>query len=138
MPTNTKLSPRVLQYSTQQVHYLRADFTFADEGNLVLLGAIPNGSIILPAMSGILTVTAFNDSGTNTVDLGFRAAPTFLVSGASAAAAGWDGLSNHTSLFSDPTSSYEVVARYNGQNNDATAGSAVAILGFIPQNTPYS
>lgn len=60
-------SPRLLD--TQQVHYLRRGFTFADHGSTLSLGSIPAGSLVLKPCSGVAITTAFNGSP-QTLDVG--------------------------------------------------------------------
>src|SRR4051812_7462783 len=60
------------QYHTQQGHYLRRGFTYADTGALTV-GTIPAGALILKACSGIHIVTAFNAGTANIADVGTTA-----------------------------------------------------------------
>ena len=57
-------------YHTAQIHYLRKDITFADAATTVVVGAIPSGSIILEAISGVYVSTVFNAGTNNRLDIG--------------------------------------------------------------------
>ncbi len=61
-------------YHTQQVHYLRKTFGFANETE-TNVGNIPSGSLIIKPMSGVHISTAFNATTTNVLDVGFSANP---------------------------------------------------------------
>lgn len=58
------------QYTTQQVHYLRKGFTYADDGSTLTIGTIPAGSLVLKPISGVAITTAFNAGLTNVADMG--------------------------------------------------------------------
>jgi hypothetical protein len=58
------------QYSTQQVHYLRKGFTFADDGTVLTIGTIPTGAQIIKPMSGVAVNVAFNAGTNNFLDIG--------------------------------------------------------------------
>jgi hypothetical protein len=58
------------QYSSQQVHYLRKGFTFADDGSTLTVGIIPTGAQIIKPMSGVAVNVAFNAGSTNVLDIG--------------------------------------------------------------------
>lgn len=64
-------TPRELH--TQQVHYLRKGFTFADQGSVLTVGTLPAGALILKPTSGIHVVTAFNAGTNNLVNIGTSA-----------------------------------------------------------------
>lgn len=58
------------QYATQQIHYLRRSFTFADDGLTLDVGTIPAGSLVLKPISGVAITQAFNAGSTNVADMG--------------------------------------------------------------------
>lgn len=58
------------RYYTDQVHYLRKDFTFADDGKTLTVGVIPAGSIVLKPLSGVNVSQVFNAGSTNVADMG--------------------------------------------------------------------
>jgi hypothetical protein len=58
------------QYHTQQIHYIRKGITFADRATTVVVGVLPAGSVILPAISGVYVQTVFNAGTNNRLDVG--------------------------------------------------------------------
>lgn len=58
------------QYHTNQTHYLRKAITFADDGETVSLGWVPDGAVVINA--GVNVHTAFNGNSTNDLDIGYR------------------------------------------------------------------
>ena len=95
--------------------------------------------VALPAYTsitagGVHILTAFNDSGTDTIDVGFRGGsatddPDAYATLLTASAVGmivFDELATTTNIIN--TKPIIVTARYNAQNSNATAG--VALLWF--------
>ncbi len=137
MPTNTAGGVGHQDYS-QQIHYLRKRINYNSSGiaTAFTIGTIPAGASVLPG-SGVHIVTAFNDSGTDTLDIGFVGDTTdadgyatlLLVS-----AVGFivlDELATTTNIQQTVTTT--VTCRYNGQNTNATAGAAdVTIMYSLP------
>lgn len=125
------------QIHTQQVHYLREKITYLDE-NVVkdfISGKLPaNASVI---GGGVHVVTAFNDSGTDTLDVGFRDGSSTDDDNAYAtlldlSAVGYialDELAATTNIMQ--TKDTIMTWRYNGQNNNATAGLAYLIILYV-------
>lgn len=73
MATNTAAT-NARRNTTQQVHYLHKQITFADYGTTVTIGKIPaNASVI---GGGVHVTTAFNSSGTDLLDVGFIGSTT--------------------------------------------------------------
>lgn len=60
-------------YPTDQVHYIRKVVTFEDDGTDVVVGTIPAEAIIIKAISGVNTTTAFDAGTTNTINVGYAA-----------------------------------------------------------------
>jgi hypothetical protein len=58
------------RYYTDQVHYLRKEFTFADDGLTLTVGTIPANSLVLKPLSGVAVTTVFNAGTTNVADMG--------------------------------------------------------------------
>jgi hypothetical protein len=58
------------QYHTNQVHYLRKDFTFSDAGSTLSMGWLPAGAVIMGG--GIVVSTVFNSGTSDVGDLGYR------------------------------------------------------------------
>lgn len=61
------------QYHTAQIHYLRADISYLDNGVVKTLGTIPAGSQILNTISGVFVSTVFNAGSSNVLDIGTTA-----------------------------------------------------------------
>jgi hypothetical protein len=59
--------------TSQQIGYLRRDFTFADDGSTLTMGILPAGAIVL--RGGVVVSTAFNAGSTNVLDIGTSADP---------------------------------------------------------------
>ena len=52
------------------VQFLRKTITYLDDGKTVDIGTIPDGAVILKALSGVQVNVAFNGGTTNTLDIG--------------------------------------------------------------------
>lgn len=61
------------QLHTQQTHYMRKSFTYADDGSTLTIGKVPAGAIVINA--GVIVKTAFNAGSTNVLDIGTEADP---------------------------------------------------------------
>lgn len=66
--TASLYNPR--QYHTQQLHYLRRNIAYTDNGLTLDVGVIPAGSLIVKPCSGVCVHTAFDGNATNTLDIG--------------------------------------------------------------------
>lgn len=84
MATNTAQTyPSVRHNAFTQINFLRKNVVFgAANGVAQVLGAIPAGSIILKAMSGIQVNTVFNAGTLNTLDFGVSGGSGTLFSAA--------------------------------------------------------
>jgi len=58
------------QYHTNQVHFLRKQVVFGDNGSVSSLGWVPPGATVI--RGGVAVTTAFNAGTTNTLNIGFR------------------------------------------------------------------
>lgn len=125
-------SARVLQ--SQAVHFLRKRITYSSNGTVLTVGKLPAGASVVGG--GVHIVTAFNDSGTDTLDVGFIGGTTDDNAYATLldmSAVGWivlDELATTTNI--QQTVDATVTARYNGQNSNATAGIADVIIWYVP------
>lgn len=122
------------KYSTQQVHYMRKDFTFADDGStLNFPNKVPAGSIIVGA--GIVVSTAFNAGSGNVADLGTEADPDGLATDLALGTVGnivWDELATSNDLYVTADTQYVVVVDLTG--TAATTGVGHAYIQYIPDN----
>lgn len=117
----------------QFVHYLRKTLTFSSPGTTVALtvGVIPAHSLVLRAYA--VVTTAFNDSGTDLLDIGTSGDADEFMSAVSIAAVGViesDEMATTDGAYS--SSDITCTATYTGQNANASTGSAEIIVEFIP------
>jgi hypothetical protein len=116
------------QYHTSQVHYLRKKITYAIENTEIVIGTIPPYASVCGG--GVHILTAFDDTGTDTLDVGFKGGsatddPNGYATLLDLSAVGriaLDELTATTNIIS--TNDVIVTCIYNGQNNNATAGVA--------------
>lgn len=126
------------QYHTQQVHYLRKQITYAVENTVIDIGTIPANACVIGG--GVHVTTAFNDSGTDTLDIGFRAGnstddPNAYATLLDLSAVGFiavDELAATTNIMQ--TQDCIVTCTYNGQNNNATAGVGEVMITYVVDN----
>ncbi len=69
MATNTA-GTSARKFSLQAIHYLRKRITYANDGQTVDIGTLPDGALILKPLSGVAVNVAFNGGATNTLDIG--------------------------------------------------------------------
>lgn len=131
MATNTP-GNQARELPWQAVHYLRKAVTFAEENIQVKVGTIPAGAIILYPSSGLHVTTAFNDSGTDTYDLGTIASANLFAS-AVTVGAGFCAIDENVAGLKVAADT-DVYFRYNGENNNATEGAGDVLVAFIPNN----
>lgn len=116
----------------QGVHYLRATLTYASPGSgtALTIGKIPGYSLVLRGYA--VVTTAFNDSGTDLLDIGTSADADGYATAIDLATIGvieTDEMAV-TDLYS--TSDITVTVTYTGQNANATAGVAEIVIEYIP------
>ena len=107
---------------------IRTKVTYAQENTVVDFGRVPAYASITGG--GVHILTAFNDSGTDTLDVGFRGGsatddPNGLATLLAIDAVGLivlDELAATTNIIN--TQPMILTWTYNGQNNNATAGVA--------------
>ena len=119
---------------------LRAKFTYASGSTVTDIGKIPAWASVIGG--GVHIFTAFNDSGTDTIDIGFRGGgstddPDAYATLLTASAVGFltlDELAATTNIIQQVPCF--VTARYNGQNGNSTAGVAyITILYSAPSDS---
>ncbi|MCT4654242.1 MAG: hypothetical protein N4A65_00370 [Cohaesibacter sp.] len=121
-------------YHHSMVHYLRATITFADDAKKLEIGKIPEDSILVDA--GVVVTTAFNDTGTDQIDIGTEADPDGIATDLDVSAVGLkaaDELATSDDLYAT-SGDLTLVAQYDGANSDATAGKAVVFVAYLPNN----
>ena len=136
MTTDTApLSPAARRHHTNQVHYLRKKITFAVENTEIIIGTIPAYSSVVGG--GVHILTAFDDTGTDTLDVGFKDGsatddPNALATLLVIDAVGYivlDELAATTNILQ--TAETIITCIYNGQNNNATAGEAYVTIEYV-------
>lgn len=119
------------------VHTLVERITYLNENTVVdfVSGKLPAGASVIGG--GVHVVTAFSDSGTDTLDVGFRdgsstddpnAYATLLLVSAVGFIA-FDELAAITNI--RQTKDAILTWQYNGANNDAAAGEAYVIVTYV-------
>jgi hypothetical protein len=58
------------EYHSHQVHYLRKDFTYANAGQVLTVGVLPAGALILRNLSGVQINVAFTAATNHQLDIG--------------------------------------------------------------------
>ena len=124
------MSTPARQYHYQGVHFLRKTLSYTTENTQVAVGVLPAGAQILKPMSGVSITTVFNDSGTDTIDIGTSG--TADLYGAALAATSLDFVPIAAAVTGLMAADTTIYARYNGQNNNASAGVAEVIIAYIP------
>lgn len=117
-----------------QLGVIRSKMTYLQENVVVDFGRIPAYASVVGG--GIHILTAFADSGTDTIDVGFRDGsstddPDAYATLLTASAVGFiafDELAATTNIIQ--TKPAIVTWRYNGQNNDAAAGVGYITLWY--------
>lgn len=135
MATNTA-GDVAREHPLQMVHYLRKTITFANNGQAPVVGYLPAGALVLPAISGAYVTTAFNGDTTNTVDIGITGSATKYASALALGTLGHielDVISDSTNNSSLTTAVEEVIATVVSTAS-ASAGSAEIIMAYIPDN----
>jgi hypothetical protein len=126
------------QYHQAMVHYLRYSITFADRALVKDMGTLPAGAIVVGG--GVHVTTAFNGSGTDTLDVGFRAGsstddPNGYATLLDLSAVGFialDELAATTNV--QQTTSAIATCSYVDQNSNASAGAADVVIMYIADN----
>lgn len=121
-----------------QVQTIVEKITFASLNTITdfLKGKLPPKAHVIPG-SGVHVTTAFNDSGTDTLDVGFRGAtstddPDAYATLLDLSAVGFiafDELAATTNIMQAAEAT--LTWRYNGQNSNATAGVAYIVVVYV-------
>ena len=137
MPLNNQTPAHDTLYMGQ-VQVICEKITFASLNTITdfLKGKLPPKAHVIPG-SGVHIKTAFNDSGTDTLDVGFRGAtttddPDAYASLLDLSAVGFipfDELGATTNIMQDAEAI--LTWRYNGQNSNASAGVAYIIVVYV-------
>lgn len=130
MPLNQAIPARDM--NEQQIHFLRKDFVFGDNGKVLTVGAIPAGSVILKAISGVHVATVFNAGTANVIDVGTTADDDLYGTDLSLLALGPVALDEAVSfrVASDTT----ITATLGLTGTAATTGAGSVIIAYIPNS----
>jgi hypothetical protein len=123
------------KYQTNQVHYLRAEISYADlTGKVYTLGVIPAGSVVI--RGGVVVTTAFNAATTNLLDIGTSADDdgfaTDLALGTIGVIAA-DEMATSNDTYS-ATSDITITATLAMSGTAATAGAGVVWVEYLARN----
>jgi hypothetical protein len=128
---NSSVQAKELGYGV--VQSLRKKITYLDAATTVTVGKLPPYSVVVGG--GVHVVTAFNDSGTDLLDVGFIGATTdadayaTLLTLAGVGFIVLDELAATTNIMG--TVEHTVTCLYSGQNSNATAGEAWVIVNYV-------
>ncbi len=126
------------QNSTQQVHYLRFAVNYSDNGLASGAGKqwLPKGAIV--TSTSVYIGAAFNAATTNVVTVGTNATYDNIVAATDVDESGVTPLTNGikpTGTALGPLAvDAQVFVKYAQTGTPATAGSAVVVIHYIPNN----
>lgn len=131
---NSAVAPR--SNVTQQEHYFRAAVSFdtpliATAGK-VPLGTLPAGAIVTGMLVKI--VTAFNAATTNVLTVGTAADASAVLGATDIDELEVDITQAFAAYGYNPTTDTPLFIKYEQTGTAATAGSAIVILFFVPDN----
>jgi hypothetical protein len=118
-------------YHTQQIHYLRRDVTFSDNGVTLTMGVLPAGAIVVAA--GVIVSTAFNAGSTNVLDIGTSGDGDGFATDLALGTIGnivWDELATSNDLYSASEVTITCAVALSG--TAATAGVGHVYVSYIP------
>ncbi len=124
-------TPRELH--TQQVHYLRKGFTFADNGSVLTVGTLPAGALILKPISGVHVVTVFNAGTNNLLDIGTTADDDLFGTDLSLLAATFVPLDEAVGGYR-VAAAIDVTLTLGLSGTAATTGDGECVIAYIPDN----
>lgn len=131
MPLNDKIPAR--DAGTQQVHFIRKTLGVSDMAKVVKLGTIPAGALILKALSGVQVNTVFNSATTTTLNIGSAANGALYGTALDVkTAAAFVPLDEVVSMA--VATDTELTATLAETGAAATAGSAVVVIAYLPNN----
>lgn len=116
-------------------HYLGANIVFGDDATQIVLGFIPENAVVVAAWAEVHT--AFNDSGTDLIDIGYDGDTDEYCANLDVSTVGTklDATTFNAAAVKRSTSGdLKIVAQYDGANSDATAGEADVFVEYIVRN----
>lgn len=131
MGLNRKIPARDAGY--QNVQFIRKTLGVGDMAKVVKLGTIPANSLILKPLSGVQVNVAFNSATTTVLDIGSAADGDLYATDLDVkTAAAFLPLDEAVSMV--VTADTELTCQLAETGAAATAGSAVVVIAFIPNN----
>lgn len=120
------------QYVTQQIHYLRKGFSYADTGNVLTVGTIPAGALILKPLSGVFVNVAFTAGTNKQIDIGPTSNDDLWGTDLSLASIAFVPLDEAVSMLVSSDTAIIATPDLTGSSN--TAGEGVIVIAYIPNN----
>ena len=120
------------QYHSQQTHYLRATFNYADTGTITV-GKLPAGAIVVGA--GVIVSTVWNSGTSDVLDIGTSGDGDGFATDLALTTVGnivWDELATSNDLYS--SSEVTVTAEVTSVGTTATTGVGHVYVQYIPNN----
>lgn len=120
----------------QVVHFIRRGITFADRATTVVVGILPAGAVIVPAISGVYVGEVFNAGTNNRLDIGastdsgtnnYATLLTLL-------GIGYITLDEMTTASPVLTADTTVSAYVDVTGSTPTTGQAEIVIAYIPDN----
>ena len=118
-------------FHAQQTHYLIKKVVYGDDATQLTVGVVPAGSIIINARAEVKT--AFNDSGTDLIDIGNSGDADEFCANLDVSTVGTKLDASTFNAAADKvfTSDTTIVCQYDGANSDATAGLAYVVVEYV-------
>lgn len=126
-PQKGSYSPRRAT-NAQMVFCVRGDVAFGDDGSAVTLGIIPAGAEVVGITVDV--TTAFDDTGTDLLDVGTSSTGTHFRADLDVSATG-QTLTGWSNLGGVGTSPITATAQYDGANGDSTAGACTVAIFYV-------
>jgi hypothetical protein len=125
--TISTTTPRQLQ--TQQVHYFRKTISYTQNAQVIDVGVIPAGALVLKPLSGIAINTAFNGSS-QSLDIGPSDNTDLWATDLSLSVATFVPCDENVSFLVTAVTLVQCVFT----STSASAGEGEVIIAFIPDN----
>ncbi len=112
------------------VQCFRKTITFSNNGTAITIGKLPAGACVVGG--GALVTTAFNDSGTDIIDIGTSDDANAYATDLDVSSVGYkilDELAAHDDY--SAAAEVTITATYTGQNSNMTAGSADIMVFWV-------
>lgn len=118
---------------SQHVAFLRKTFGYADNGNVLTLGSLQAGTLIMKPTSGIFVSTVFNAGTNNFLDIGTTVTQDLFGTDLSLLATAFVPLDEAIGGFL-LTADATITMLLQLSGTAATTGAGIAVISFIPPN----